>query len=346
MNSMETAYEQAQKYADNALKMMAEHKVAPTPVNFTVWYQYISFANFELVDEMDKAITGKVQFDEGMHNYLYNKYIQEKNSFNTDLHQNTKRLLSQVLGAISQFTGDTAEYAQQMDSHIQTLEKSGDEESLSGLVEQILNTARTIKSGSDTLTERLNTSRAEMDKLKQNLAQATQEAQRDFLTGIFNRNALEKMLDELTAISSQQDTPLSLLMIDIDHFKKYNDTFGHLIGDEVLKSVAKSLTDSLKGKDIVARYGGEEFCVLLPCTEVENASIVAENIRKLIASKELKRRDTMELIGRVTVSIGVAEFRPHSDTVPVFLKRADEALYASKRNGRNRVTIHDTTAAA
>ena len=128
-------------------------------------------------------------------------------------------------------------------------------------------------------------------------------------------------------------------MMDIDHFKAFNDNFGHLLGDEVLKIVAKSLTDCVKGADVVARYGGEEFSVILPNTPLNGAQRVAETIRATIAKRELKRRDSGESYGQITVSVGVSLLRPGSDTNESLIKRADDALYKSKRHGRNRVTL-------
>ena len=133
-----------------------------------------------------------------------------------------------------------------------------------------------------------------------------------------------------------------MLLVDIDHFKQFNDTYGHQIGDEVLKIVARALTRSVRGQDVVARYGGEEFAVLLPETPINGAHIVAENIRKLIADNRLKRKNSTEDLGQITVSIGATRFRfgmHENDNVPYFIQRADEALYKAKKAGRNKVIL-------
>ena len=131
-----------------------------------------------------------------------------------------------------------------------------------------------------------------------------------------------------------------LLMLDIDHFKKINDSFGHLLGDKVIKMVARTLKNQIKGKDIAARYGGEEFSVLLPETELKNAWTVAENIRRMIESMSIKRAHDKQEVCRMTISIGVARYQS-DESVTDFIGRADNALYHSKNTGRNRVTVFE-----
>jgi diguanylate cyclase len=125
-------------------------------------------------------------------------------------------------------------------------------------------------------------------------------------------------------------------MCDVDHFKAFNDRFGHLTGDQVLRLVAISVKQIVKGEDIAARYGGEEFAVALPKTALRSAIGVADQIRRAVMNKELMKRSSGERLGRVTVSIGVALLRP-TDTPQSLLDRADKCLYAAKRNGRNQV---------
>jgi diguanylate cyclase len=126
------------------------------------------------------------------------------------------------------------------------------------------------------------------------------------------------------------------MLTDIDHFKKFNDSYGHLTGDQVLRLVAISVKQNVKGQDVAARYGGEEFAIVLPNTALRQAITVADHIRRAVMNKELMKRSTGEHLGRVTISIGVATLCA-SDNPQSLIERADVCLYAAKRSGRNRV---------
>ena len=158
----------------------------------------------------------------------------------------------------------------------------------------------------------------------------------DPLTGIGNRKYFDRAVADAVALAISEGEPLSLLMFDIDHFKSFNDNYGHLTGDQVLRLVAMSLKQTIKGQDITARYGGEEFAVVLPNTALRQALAVADHIRRAVMAKELKKKSTGEILGRVTISVGVSMLR-RGDTPDSLIERADACLYAAKRNGRNRV---------
>lgn len=157
----------------------------------------------------------------------------------------------------------------------------------------------------------------------------------DELTGLYNRRWLRSILERQMTRSLFSNTPLALLVIDVDHFKQVNDTFGHNVGDLVLQGVARLMMNSVRPTDLVTRYGGEEFLIVLPGSDLAGARIVAERVRGGIAAATMVAPEVMDLPG-VTVSIGAAEMR-EEEAMDDFIGRADAALYQAKHNGRNRV---------
>ncbi|QVL34880.1 GGDEF domain-containing protein [Telmatocola sphagniphila] len=161
-------------------------------------------------------------------------------------------------------------------------------------------------------------------------AKLKQLANTDGLTGVRNRSAFNAKLLEEYDRANRYNHPLSVILMDVDHFKIFNDTFGHPAGDEVLKAVGRTLQETARSTDFVARYGGEEFAVLLPDTELSGAMVLAERFRRAIASVSWDKR-------AVTVSVGVSTSTKQTPEASKLVQEADEALYRSKKNGRNRV---------
>jgi diguanylate cyclase (GGDEF)-like protein len=184
------------------------------------------------------------------------------------------------------------------------------------------------------MVERLRHGRQELDAVNEKLRRQNEELERlstvDALTGLHNRRFLTQRLAEELLRSFREKCSFTVLMADVDEFKKYNDAFGHPAGDEVLRKVANILLGSTRAVDCTARYGGEEFAVLLIDTVGEGALQVAERIRARVAAEEFPGR-------KITISVGMAEFPVHGHSAEAVISRADEALYAAKRAGRNRI---------
>jgi diguanylate cyclase len=199
-----------------------------------------------------------------------------------------------------------------------------------------VHTAKEMEISNVKLEENLVASKKEILDLHAHLETVRSESLTDPLTQLSNRKFFDIALEKAIADGRAKNEPLSLLMTDIDHFKSFNDSYGHLTGDQVLRLVAMSLKHNVKGQDIAARYGGEEFAVILPNTVLRSAITVAERIRRAVMTKELMKRSTGEHLGRVTVSVGVATLHK-TDNAQSFIERTDGCLYAAKRHGRNRV---------
>jgi diguanylate cyclase len=213
---------------------------------------------------------------------------------------------------------------------------AADRDGLRTIIESLVVATKEMEKTNHALDARLKASKHEISQLQNNLEAVRNESLTDPLTTLANRKFFDLAIEKAIAEASKGDEPLSLLMTDIDHFKKFNDTFGHLTGDQVLRLVAQALKQNVKGQDVAARYGGEEFAVVLPRTGLAQAITVGDHIRRAVMGKELMKRSTGEHLGRITISVGVAMFR-RDDTAQSLIGRADAGLYAAKRSGRNRV---------
>lgn len=337
MNS--DAHKTERALASAAMQLMEKYAVPPTPENYTVWYHYATGKNEGLNDEIDKVIAQKLPFSTQVCLSLYHRFfvVERNQKIVDDAAQTAQKMLKDVLKAVNDFSGETKHYNEGLGDYIENISKDYGDTDVKDIIKDLVGETMKLKQSGEQMNAKLEESKQEIDTLRKNLQEVTNEAQKDGLTGLYNRRTFDALLEEQIAEAQENKTELCLLMLDVDHFKKFNDTYGHLLGDEVLKIVSRTLTDTLKGRDIVARFGGEEFVVFLPSTPLEGAIKVAEVIRESIASKELKRKDTGENFGRITVSVGAARYRHGVDNIQKLVKRADEALYDAKKLGRNRV---------
>nr|WP_240969598.1 GGDEF domain-containing protein [Sneathiella limimaris] len=202
-----------------------------------------------------------------------------------------------------------------------------------------------MASQSQHLNENLKKASDEIEDLKKRLELVENESLTDPLTQIANRKKFD--IELMNAISSAQaeNNKLCLVMSDIDHFKKFNDTHGHLFGDQVLKLVARILENNMRGGALAARYGGEEFGLILPKTSLSAAFQLSDKIRKTVSSKSLVNRNTGDEVGKITMSFGIAQYTP-GENVDAFIERADAVLYSAKENGRDQVRMETQEMAA
>lgn len=240
--------------------------------------------------------------------------------------------------------GSTANYGESLVSLTQDLNSAVDRTRVREIVGALVHATREASATSKTLEARLRETRGEISTLRETLESVRVEALTDAVTGLANRKHFDEMLVKTLDQATIHRTQLSLVMADIDHFKHFNDTYGHLTGDQVLRLVGMTLRDRVKRKATLARFGGEEFGIILPDADLATAMEIAETVRKSVMSRELVKRSTGESLGRVTISVGVASVQI-GDTPATFLERADHCMLTAKRLGRNQ-TIMETDPAA
>jgi len=334
----ELSPEQSAEILRLTLPDMARYKVPVTPPNYAVWYSYTSKIDQQLNDEIDNLINSRVPFTAEINERLFQQFVSE-----CDIAQFSKirgemaEILKEVSGSLADAGNEADQFSGTLDNLVKDVENTNDLDDIRRLLGTLVEETRSMRRSTQLLHEHLESRSREVLLLQEELEQERKRASSDPLTGLANRAALYDELEQQIAELSP-GAKLSLLMLDIDHFKRINDIHGHLIGDRVLRYVAKALQQNTKGMDLAARYGGEEFAVLLPETGVQGAKAVAETIRHAVAIAKLVRADNKESLGQITVSVGVAQYVANEDSAEL-INRADQALYSAKQAGRNRVTI-------
>ncbi|MGH7090841.1 MAG: GGDEF domain-containing protein, partial [Stellaceae bacterium] len=313
---------QARKHAHAAHMAMKSHEIPPTPQNYVVWYSYVAQVVPELNRTIDVLITNNQAFTSDVNADLYARYFDSTGQL-TILHDTGGRLrhiVDQVLKHIDSAAGDAGNFGRRLDDFSTAIGDGGDD-AIHGLITDLVAETQAVAERNRSLEERLSRASGEVSALKQSLENVQREARTDALTGIPNRKSFDQRLRESARDAMEGDEPLSLLLADIDYFKRFNDLYGHHIGDQVLKLVARTLTDSVKGRDTPARYGGEEFAIILPQTDLREARVVAENIRAGLSRRKLVGRDRRDDYGVVTLSFGAAQYRP-GESMAVLIERA------------------------
>lgn len=328
---------EAYSFVRLALPLMSKYEIPATPRNYNVWYDYVSGSNIELSKTIDAMREKGEEFTEEKNESLYRQFFSEKDENELKkIREDLQRILTTILREVTELAGQTEEYESFISSTVNVLAKDSSTEEIKNVVNEILEKTRTLGGVGKTLRHKLTDTTEALETLKDQFEQVKTQAYVDFLTGVPNRKAFDEMLNKATREATSESKDLSLLMIDIDHFKLFNDEYGHLIGDEVLRFVAKKIKELVKGRDFLARFGGEEFALILPETPVAGAQVVAESIRGCFAETSLKEVATSKKLGKITVSLGVAFYR-QGESVEEFISRSDQALYFAKKNGRNRV---------
>jgi diguanylate cyclase len=325
-------------FAELALGQIRSLRQTAVPRNYEIWYVYATGYNAHLNKIINETLARNGKLTETDLEQIYETYLSHiKTSDRIDkVGARVIGEIDDVMRFINDALGMSANYDASLAGASERLLSAENRDQVKAIVEFLVNSTQQMRATNKALEQRLILSKADISSLQQSLEAIKAESLSDPLTGLANRKYFDRSIQMAVQNALASGEPLSLVMFDIDHFKYFNDTYGHLTGDQVLRLVATSLKQTIKGQDITARYGGDEFAVLLPDTALRQALTVADHIRRAVMSKELKKKSTGEMLGRVTVSIGVSMLEP-GDNTESLIERADVCLYAAKRAGRNRV---------
>ena len=307
-----------------------------TPQFYELWYRYFD-GNPEIVREIDHH---QGTLDEITCQKIYSRYLSGS-AHDEAVHKTGDQIQHSIIelsGMLKSAISATSEYGGKMGGAAEKIQKAANFQDLTSIVADILEGTQKILEKNQTLEGQLTNSYSQVTELKQYLESATKEATTDGLTGVANRKAFDKLISDHVDEANTARTPLILMMLDIDHFKRFNDTYGHQTGDQVLRLVAHTLLGNVKGRDVAARYGGEEFAILLPGTGLKAGIQVAEILRRSIEVKEITDKANNVNLGSITMSIGIAKYH-EAEPISAFIERADAALYKAKEGGRNRVRV-------
>jgi diguanylate cyclase len=325
---------------------MGANAVRPSAQNYEVWLAYRLGALADLRQEIDARIARGEAFTEEVNQLLHEKFFSNARltAQMVATGERIARELNGVIATINSAGEHASDYGAELDAAVKRLEQGVGADVLREVIAGIAGATMKMSTQNRELTTQLQKSSAEMDGMRRTLRQVRAEAMTDSLTGLANRKLFDETLRARLREAQSERTPLCLLICDIDHFKRFNDTWGHQTGDQIIRFVATTLQRFAPPGGLAARYGGEEFALVMPRMDLAAGRDLAERIRQMVESKSLVRKSTGEDLGRITVSSGIA--LAHAEDTPTdIIERADACLYVSKRGGRNRVTTETDRAA-
>jgi diguanylate cyclase len=272
-------HEPTMAFAEIALRQIKALRQAATPRNYEVWYAYTTGYNPSLNNKINEMLSQSGGLSDSDLEQIYATYLSPTRL--TDridkVGNQVMREIEQVMAMIDAAAGSANSYTESLADMIEKLHQSKDKdrEGLRAIVESLVHTAKEMEVSNQQLEERLNASKQEINEMHENLETVRNESLTDPLTQLANCKFFDSTLESAIADARAKNEPLSLLMTDIDHFKNFNDSFGHLTGDQVLRLVAMSVKQNVKGQDTATRYGREEFAIVLPNTALRSAITVA-----------------------------------------------------------------------
>lgn len=317
-----------------AVLLMVRHNIPPNPVHYALWYTYSKGADPELNRHLDRVVRDFDSFPPESATKLFREYIIRDELEDARVgQQQAINLVDGMERDVSRSVKGSLNYQNSLGHCLEMLDAPV-EKSLPNILNELQQSTQLMQDQQALFLFQLRAAQNEIKTLREKLEQTSLAATLDGLTQLLNRNTFNRVLEQAI---SKAPKKVALVMLDIDHFKQFNDEYGHPLGDRVLEHVGQVLRNSLPPEAVAARYGGEEFCVILQeCGDLDSARTFAEQLRLKIQSLRIKARGTDTVLDTISASFGVAVSKS-GDTLESLLTRADDALYLAKRKGRNRV---------
>lgn len=322
--------------AELALEQIRQRNQSAEPPSYEIWYQYAAGHNPELNRSIDGILARNGRLSEFDLDAIRLRYLRTSDVADRlgKIGQKINDEVEQVVGMIEAAVDGAVGFDKSLIETNRGLAHPIDRQTLRNIIEAVVIATKEMQDENGRLGITLNESRQHIAQLQENLLSVRMESLTDPLTAVANRRYFDECLRTAITESELKSSPLSLVLADIDNFKKFNDHHGHQIGDQVLRLIAGTMKNNVKGQDFVARYGGEEFAIVLPNTALREAITVADNIRRAVATNNIIKQSNGETLGRLTISMGVASFRAGM-TAQSLIEAADTCLYTAKKNGRN-----------
>ena len=334
-------------FAHGVIDELGKGAIAPTPPNYELWATYRS----GLFPDLSREIEGRLGAGESLSNALcedlFERYFTPTQSFD-QLLQTGESIAHELAGAIAHLRDVSASaggYAGQLETVASVIEGATETSAIQILVRRLIVETRAVAMRNRALEDQMDASSKQMEALQASVRQVTLDAVTDGLTGLANRKHFDRMLARQVREASDAGRPLCLVLCDIDHFKRINDTWGHPVGDQVIRYVASALGAAAPQTAFAARYGGEEYALLLPHMSLSEGHVIARDLCDRVRKRTLMRKTSGETMGVITISVGIASLEI-DETSESLVRRADACLYEAKRAGRNRVMPELGSAAA
>ena len=325
---------EAAELLKQAIPQMVRHDIPPNPVHYALWYSYCQGNSPELNRRLEKVVNDFTSFPPETAVKLFRDFIIRGELDEARAgQQQVITLVEDMEGDVQRSVDGSHHYQSSLSQGLAALQEPIVDD-LPGVLNELQLSTQQMQDQQEQFLYRLRSAQSEIQNLRSQLERAQAAATLDSLTHVFNRHAFTRLLEQALAGDTEG---LALVMLDIDHFKLFNDQYGHPLGDRVLQHVGQLLRELLPARGVAARYGGEEFCVILhDCFDLETAREFAEQLRLKIQALRVKVRSTDKVLDTITASFGLALAEP-GDTFDSLVTRADDALYQAKRNGRNRI---------